>query len=274
MLKELFESIWAKGQEGIQPKCVQIPGTKKVIVSDGDGGSKTYDQKPGRKIERGMTVKTLSDLAGMLLSFRPIAQDFRNDFDFEVEEIPPEITSTIWVDDSNVVAVADDYVGAHKIVCPLEVTPQFDELVELDSAFSLVDIIKFLRITLDGTDADSYIPKFRDIKFQRSNAFGGKTSHTDESMGRDIENKVVSGQDLPETLKLNVRVFSNMDIPFTAPIRVFVTLNFQSETIQLTTAPDDIRQAKQKAMDFVRDRVQSLVESEETITVTTGRVNI
>jgi hypothetical protein len=279
MLKDLFESIVKQGESNRRPVALEVPGAGKVVISDGVTTA-FHDLRKPIDLCRQFSVGTLVDLVDVTSRFAEQSEIVRDQFllgqrgievtgDREPDDLD-DATSTIWIKDNEIVAVCDDLTGYPKVTLPLTLSPQFAAIKGLDKAFDQLSLINFLRVTLSGTGADGYLAPFRDMRFDRSAKAGGKINHMDESLGREIENQVVSGQEIPERLKLSVPIFANPDLRYLHPITLYVTLNFQQETVTLTTAPNEVNEAFAAAKEVVRRRLTELTDSLELMFVTTG----
>lgn len=267
MLKELFESLKAHAASGATPVVQEIKGTDVTLVTHHDE-QKTFVRKETPTASCVLHVESISELLEALGFIAPQALERRSRYlHLEGEEL----RQAIFVGQDSVVAFADMDVRADRVHLPLKFTDQFEALRDLDESFSQSALIRFLRINLIDTGAEQYVPLFRDMKFDRSQMVGGKLNHADESLGRSVEQKVVAGQTIPEMLRLTVPVLANRDCVFKASIAVFVTLNFESATIQLTVAPNQIEEASSNALESVRQTIRQL-SGESNVLIVAGKV--
>ena len=267
MLKELFESLKAHAAAGAAPVVQEIKGTDVTLVTYRDE-QKEFVRKETPTANCVLSVESLSELLDSLTFIAPQALERRSRF---LHLDGEKARQAIFVGQDCVVAIADMDVRADKVQLPLNLSGQFAALTDLDQSFSQSAVIRFLRIDLIDTGAEQYVPVFRDMKFDRSQMVGGKLNHADESLGRSVEQKVVAGQTIPEMLRLTVPVFANRDCVFKASILVFVTLNFESATIQLTVAPNQIEEALSNALESVRQTIKQL-SGESDVLIVAGKV--
>jgi hypothetical protein len=168
--------------------------------------------------------------------------------DFSQEKGEPE-TTVIWYDRSAVVVILDDATRRDVARVNLQYTPQLGRLLKLEKdkpAFNQKDFVRLLRIDLAGCLTDARLLEWvRSVRFTSTANAAGVMRHGRESMGRDIDDEVLSeqGQDCPEEVLLNVRIFDDPILTRVWPIRCAVEIDAPNQTFGLVPLPLQLHDA-------------------------------
>lgn len=105
-------------------------------------------------------------------------------------------------------------------------------------------IVKNLREEFDR-DVPGLLGVIRALKFSTSDEAEGEINHGRESMGRQIRSDVTGASELPETIKLNVNRWSELDIH--VAIELMLVVDLDGRTLSLVPLADSVVKAELEA---------------------------
>jgi hypothetical protein len=217
-------AVEASGAEG-KVDIVPVPGTDQYLVAY-SGKVETHNLPP---IHRGHELAALSE-----------AVSFAN------KKGTPEKT-VVWYDYERVVVILDDDVRRDRAFLPLENTPQYRTLLNMEAGkrFNKGEMIRFLRVEMDGCRHDDKLLNFaRNCTFFNAERSGGTIQHAKTSMGRDIEQEAIAdGDNCPEEVTFSLRVFNDPSLTETWPVRCAVELDIKGGVFIVTPFPLELNRA-------------------------------
>ena len=257
MLKEFFSAIVDLAQSGQKSTIQSIDDGQTLLIDEPTKGVR--ERKTKRAVlPKFSSVSAPSDLAAALLLHIPLAREIGEQYGLNLDRDLPALVS---VGEREISATTDVETNAARFVCNLPFSPVFQTLFDLmvrdGRAFDQRDLLKFLRVDLHLAGAESMVPKFRKLTWNRSASSGGALNHADESLGKSIERKVNAGVDVPEGFTITTPVYACPELKsIVAKIEVVVTLNFETEEIELDVPRPQIVKALESAKDALRDHVR------------------
>lgn len=104
--------------------------------------------------------------------------------------------------------------------------------------------IKMLRFELHSTGTEHVIQALRRVDFTRKSDGSRVVEHGRESLGRAVEARVQSADDIPEVFKVSTPVFLNPGLrQYTADVRCGVYIDVAKEAIEIRVLTDELAHA-------------------------------
>lgn len=180
---------------------------------------------------------------------------------FEKADSDPPNT-TIWVAEERVTLVLDTNYRRENIgVMPMLKTEPFRKLEELAMTkpwMEQKDFIRLLRIDLAGTlPPVELLDRVRKVKFENSQITSGTVARDRESMGREINSRVDTSAEIPETVRLNAKVFEDFR---EIAIACAVEVDAMRGMFRLIPLPSELRSAITSILAIVHAEITEAVD--------------
>ena len=236
MLKEGLEFLFARGAESVVAKSLEIPGNKRLIVTQ--AGEKELDtDKPG------LTART-TDVSDFIASV--------NDYGSE--------RTVVWVSPDSVVAVVDDDdYREHKIVLALLKSEQYNKLSGLPGEFTQRQLVRMLKMSFD---APKLMASLRKVDFHRSSDGSRSLDHGSESLGKKVEATVQGIEQIPEEATLEVPFYATATLRELWPVKLRLDIDVDNEKFWLALAPNELSMLEHRALTLVYNRLTDGLETE------------
>jgi hypothetical protein len=118
----------------------------------------------------------------------------------------------VFHDATQITAVLDNKTRRDFAVLPLEPTRRWQALMSLREAgisLSPSEAVRFLRFNLPCDETLALIPLLRRVDFKRSEGGHEETAHGRESLGRAVEASIQGTAEIPESIVISLRAYSN-----------------------------------------------------------------
>lgn len=163
---------------------------------------------------------------------------------------------SIWHNNERIVAMLNDDDRRELIAMPLALSQQWLAIHQLPGPFKPKQLIKWLKTAMAGAIPDGSEDVFRSVDFERRDAANVRVDRDRESLGREVHSAVHS--EIPETLDVNIRVYSNL--PLIQTIRLSIDPDPQREVIDVTPLADEMARAMLGAQEELHDRLVAACE--------------
>lgn len=238
MLKEFVESIVTLAKGSTEPRTIDLPGDKLLVVV-GD----TVETHVKDRVLHQDTIVSLTSLIDWCSG--------RDNLTIKVAN------KVIHASSNRSVRIERDTA-----TLMLEHSTAYGDLLEwCDSARTVAATVKGLRSKLAGTYDASYLSVFKRLDFSRKNDGSKSVTHTGESMGKMVEMAAQSGAgEIPEVLLFRCRLFSG--IPTSeCDLRFAVNVDANTETVSLAPVGDCLQDAHQATRVELVGRLKSEFEN-------------
>ena len=158
------------------------------------------------------------------------------DFANLVKRLDPELKdSLVFVGSFGVVGLMEEKTKRReRIRLKLTAAPVFADLMVLETArapLAQAAFVRMLRVSLNGAVPDSFIATCRSLKFSKSDSGNAKVQHANESMGREVNRVVMTGdgKEFPEDVMLTLPVYEECpDKEWNMPVRCAVDIDVEN----------------------------------------------
>lgn len=156
--------------------------------------------------------------------------------------------TVVWYDRDGITVVVDDATRRDTANLTLSLTPQIKTLLKLESSEPKMNLIQFrrlLRVDLAGTTVDRVLLNWLgSVKFTDSRVTSAVLKQGQGNLGKEIEQAAIStAGDVPETVKLKVRVFDDPSLTETWFIECAVEIDLDNQQFQLLPFPLQLHDA-------------------------------
>lgn len=222
MLKDFVESIANLARSSTEPRTVELPGNKILVVV----GDSVETHVKNRDTHNDKLV-SLTSLIDWCVNRADLTLKVANDY----------ILAT---------ANRDIRIDSDTALLKLENSAAYADLLDWCKApRTVAATVKGLRSKLAGTYDTSYLGVFKRLDFSRRNDVAKGVTHTGESMGKMVEMAAQSGAgEIPETLLFRCRLFAGIPTG-ECDLRFAVNVDANTETISITPVGDCIQDAHQ-----------------------------
>lgn len=175
---------------------------------------------------------------------------------------------SVWISPEAVVVVLDDTPEKRidgRAVCQLRKTDELQTLESVGAKESWLNQKQFIRLIRTkladalGDQLPQLVATLRNIRFSSGTAGRGNLEHGRESLGREIESEVMSEVgDIPHTLRLDVRVFTDPAIKVRFPVDVALEIEPSNGTFALMPLGDGLQRIIDEQVSALRDLLGGL----------------
>ena len=237
MLQELVEKLLNTGKALGTPKVIKHPGSDQIYF-----------------LISGDEVKELPPLAtehkGLL-----------RHLDSLIAYAKEHVESVIFVGDESVSIHLDRNHRSDLMVLPLMPSEVFKAITRADKVKgSPADIRRMLRVELGVSTTHPLYVALGAVDFSRTSEGSYRAEHGKESLGRSVEDKVQSVEEIPESFEIVFPMFAVDGIDFTAAVSLQVYIDAQQRLVELFALPDAIQSARRRALDYIHERIAEKVE--------------
>lgn len=254
MLKELFESVTKLSQEAVAAKnavaIVPIPGMppNKVALTGASGEIETMDVAPPA---RNHALRSVSEI-------QPFVSYAIN----RLNRKP-----SIWITGSDIEILINDEQGqwiTDRATMSLDYSPQFrllDAWETVPESFDHRDFLRTLRryFSESISNLPALLKTLRTLQFENGMAIVSTQDTKKQSLGKEITGAVKGGDasELPETLKIACKVFTDQNIQAMVSIECLLDITPSSEFRLIPLAGSCL-----KAVDLTLNTIRSQFTSE------------
>ena len=156
--------------------------------------------------------------------------------------------TVVWYDRDGITVVVDDATRRDTAHLTLSFTPQIKTLLRLEKDEPKMNLIAFrrlLRVDLAGTTVDRVLLNWLgSVKFTDSRVTSASLKQGEGNLGKTIEQAAVSqAGEVPEMVKLKLRVFDDPSLTETWPIDCAVEIDLDNQQFQLLPYPLQLHDA-------------------------------
>lgn len=150
--------------------------------------------------------------------------------------------STVWVGHGGITAVLTDDPHIGRVDMLLTRSRQLDALImRATESMDQRAFCRFLRLDLDLPPET--IAPYRKLTWTAGEHGAGRTTHTKESLGREVYAELTNAGGLSETITVNIPLYDVMGQRDPYAIRCNVDIDTASQTLRLDPAPAEIQKA-------------------------------
>lgn len=154
----------------------------------------------------------------------------------------------VWYSRKAVVCLCDDETRRDRVTLKLELSPQVKQLMAFESSprqLKQAELVLLLRTTFGAclAPAGEILAAVRVLKFTSSGSGQSAINHGSVSVGKSLKQEMAGEKPLPETISLEVPIFSNASLPWTARVQVAIDVDAPTETFKLIPLPLEIERA-------------------------------
>lgn len=236
MLQELAQYLIDTGKKCVETKVLKHPSDldkSLVIGPDGVRELETPRMPPRESIEC----------------------NSEQDFALALASRADELLNEVWYDDGRAVAYSLDPHRYLTVSVDFYPHPIVHSLLSLtkERAFDQRQLVKFLRVELNGCVPDFVLARFRQLNWESVRRSRQVVQHGNASLDAEVKASVTAGDSTaPEEFVVNVPLFANAryaSVRFTA--LVLVDMETETAKIVLTLAPgavEDLRSAMRQSV--------------------------
>lgn len=220
MIREAIQEIAALARKSAAVEVVEIIKLEKVAVRRGDA-VEIHDIPPPR---RKASLRGLQDLVAIIVD-RTIAP-------------APEV----YYDRTAVSVLLDRNDRRAVVVCQLQKTERWARLESLAAGvkFTPKEAIRLFRFELPSVGSQRLIDALRKVDFERKGTGASTVQHGRESLGKSVEIVVQQADQIPESIRIEIPVFSNPGLRFSASVEVGIYVDLEREAIEIRPLADEI----------------------------------
>lgn len=174
------------------------------------------------------------------------------------------VHAAIYHNDDQVIAIFDDRDASFrddKAIWNLTPSEKFRCLSgEAAAPRAQPEFVRWLVLNLRDEcrrDCPAFLERVRNIKFRTADDQSGVVQTGRQSMGREIELKLVDAQDMPETIIFNVKRWADLD--HVIPFEVYLDIDLQKRTLALLPLADQLAEAERAAHKWLGDAITAEV---------------
>jgi len=206
--------------------------SRRVLIAQGDRYEMVELQPPDREHR----VETVADLMAAAVHWS---------------------AASVWHTEDRVLALLDDTRRSDRVICPLVRSESClilgDAMTRQHGQKQFVELLRSLR---DCLSSPAVIEPFRTLDFYRHAEATGTVKQGDESMGRQLHQRVATKQgELPEQIRFDLRWYSNLGESFVVGIVCDVIVDVEDATFRLQPTPDAFAKAAQAAQAELHQRL-------------------
>jgi len=147
-------------------------------------------------------------------------------------------------------------------ICPLTLSQQYQKLAAFEkggTALTQRDFISLLRVTMRGNVVSSgLLPLIRTIKFDQGSNGTTSIQQGSEQMGRQIFNKVMGTDAIPEEFQLDIPIFEEYRI--VQRVDCALDVDVTTQRFGVTPFPQQLQQAREVTMQSLVSYFQKEVQ--------------
>lgn len=240
---EALQKIQDTARKAAEVQVVHVAGEDKLVWLAQDGKHESHQLPPD---PRRHTVEALDDLVAA-------AQHF-------------EATS-IWVSETEVVAIIDRDRRRDRVTWPLVYTDQFKAVLECREGPLQLDqreIVRWLKVTMwRCVEDETLVPAISNLEWKRREEGHGQIDGGRQSVGKSIEAEVASRTArLPDTFALSVRVHENREEEFEERIVLSLEPDVVRQVFLVQALPQEIARAIERRTKSIADRIGESVSTD------------
>lgn len=242
MIQEALELLAQQAVKASTPHVIEQTAESMVVVVNGKIETIDRHHKP-----RAHFISCLDDMITLANRFHEgaIAED----------------APVVWYDENDVVLVIDDLDHrCHTARFTLKSSDIFTRILTLAKLGpqSQKQFVRLLRVELAGTlQPGILLNQVRKIKFDNGTVTSGHLARDRESLGREINSRVESDGEIPETVTLEVPVYKSLGERCTYSLACAVEVDPGNMTFQLIPLPDEIERVQQLAVESIGERLHA-----------------
>lgn len=266
-LKFLFDQ--AKAGDNPTPHLVDLGRRQKLMVIKGEPKeietAPPYLTRTARSLDSLAQIIRHENKSYPLVSTAGVIADLKLSEGDAIELATQEIhkTSQVYVDETGVTAILDEYDRAERVKMAFTYSAQFLALQSLQKLTNQKVFITTLRSALNGCCSYPDIIRIvRKIQFKRSNDGAKTVEHGRESLGRSVEMAVqsIDGDNIPEELTFRVNLFSTpSDVPSQVELSFALDINVENEGLTLIPIGDIEARERLRVLTEIAHRLEELV---------------
>ena len=256
MLAEGIKKIRDMADEAARPHILEIEGDpRRVLIAN--QGKLTWHELPPPTIQA--EVDTLDDLYNAVAYFRGA----------QAASLP---TSSFWVAPGRIIGFPNDDDPRDYVTLKLIRSEAFKMLSEfLPRQFSQAELVKFLKFELAGCVDAAVIDIFRRLNFRHRNDSSSNVGASDESLGRSVENAVVSDvAEIPDRVYVTTPVYTNKGLHGPLTLGLTVWTDSKNESFRVAPMPDTLTRAKAEVLELAAAELRERTKDVETAAVFLG----
>lgn len=214
-LKEALEYLVGNGKASNTVQTIkEYPQARKLLIKDGDGSLQLFDEPGGGR------KATLSGF---------------DDFVTYVQSCPsPEV----YLGHDGAVLLENAGMDERRATWRFWPTQRYSSIALVDHAYSQKALLTFLRTHDIGPGGEILEKAIAKMDFKRNSVGARTVEHGRESLGKSVEAVVQGVDEIPRSVTLSARIWSNPGLTFVGQIIVAVLLDLENEKIHLRAAAD------------------------------------
>lgn len=156
--------------------------------------------------------------------------------------------AAVWYSREQVVCLLNDADRRDRVTLTLQFSPPLAQLIAFErnpNPLKQAALVLLLRTTFAAclAPAGEILAAVRNLKFKVGGGGESNLQHGSVSVGRAIQQEMTGVKTIPETIALEVPIFTNAHLPYTGRIQVAIDIDPATEAFRLIPLPLEIERA-------------------------------